>query len=1209
MMLAAKDEARVNLDTKENDFMLMNAYGDDQLEELNASVITIVRIQPTNNKSDAEPNYDDEVNSEDYSGQPEHDKDAHDQTYADIESMIYNVQVEAENQCRMNNELKKQNALIQRELETCKERVQNFKKKPVQFINYKFGYEKLKNQISIEKQTIEKLKKEKDEIQNQFLKARDESLNIQNETEYFKNAFKMKEDKYLDDIVMLGENFKSHEQVVFKMLGEIFKSHEQVVFKMSHSLQTIHMLGTIPNLFYDPNMKTGLGYQNPKRLKKAIKAQPKMYNDKNLKYAKLTVNLPEYVETLSVEQPHHPSTATIAAQCLNRGAFGCNVTKRVRLVCFKPEKGVCFGGQLAVRVRLVLITPTGCILFDKSTKVRMVLHQQGACGFLNTRQQRGRLDMRLTAANEGVWFGVLRPSRGVWRFDSHLRRFDHLISCDLIIDIYVGGSKNRHLMLNKDNYVPWSSHLLRYAKSKPNEKLLVNSIIHGRYVRRIIVELGDPDRETHVAESSHEQTDNELTKKEAKMQEIRFGRMHGRLQGIKIEIANQNRNGNVVAARAEGNGNKNNENQIRCYNCRGVGDYEEIKKVNANYILMANLQQASTLGTQNDIAPIYETDRSTEALHCVLPNLKTNTAFILGGTLPNLFLDCILSKALHCDLLPAFCLLLKTIIEFWGKENVVNILQSIDNGPYQMGTTRDTLGTANDGDVTFRINRPRTYNDLDEHEKKRFDAYIQATNIVLQGLPKDIYKLINHNTEAKAIWDNVKMLLAGSELTKDRESQLYDEFKRFKMIPGENITDYYVRFHKLVNDMRNIKMTMSNIQLNSKFVNNMTPEWDRAGNANQGQGKPIKCYNCGGFRHIARNYTQPMHPQNSDYFKEKMLLMQAQENKAVLDKEELLFLACEQANTYDADVDDLPVHDMAQNDPNIFQVDDYDAFDSDFDDEPIAQTIFMANLSSAVSSLQQAGPSNASILFEALNMENTINHHEIPNNDNEESVVPIGASFVEYDNYMLHENSDYVPDNSFTMTLNIYKDHVAIYEQRAKFELIDRKQRMDDQMRMLIQERSSKTLITKVKEMKEIFKSMEAEVDQNAIDLKSGEIERKNLLITNENLIAKCIAQDVFYTVTNSALTASQFHELSIAYNVAQTRAVKQPNKPKTNVPVIPSIGVNSATKASRSQPRSNTKIDGTLTAKSRHKKNVEDHLRNNKYDLHKKNRVDSGIS
>ncbi|GJU41471.1 hypothetical protein Tco_1194428 [Tanacetum coccineum] len=35
--------------------------------------------------------------------------------------------------------------------------------------------------------------------------------------------------------------------------------------------------------------------------------------------------------------------------------------------------------------------------------------------------------------------------------------------------------------------------------------------------------------------------------------------------------ANQNGNGNVVAARAEGNGNGNNGNQVRCYNCRGIG--------------------------------------------------------------------------------------------------------------------------------------------------------------------------------------------------------------------------------------------------------------------------------------------------------------------------------------------------------------------------------------------------------------------------------------------------------------------------------------------------------------------------------------------------------------------------------------------------------------------------------------------------------------
>ncbi|GKE70139.1 retrovirus-related pol polyprotein from transposon TNT 1-94 [Tanacetum coccineum] len=236
----------------------------------------------------------------------------------------------------------------------------------------------------------------------------------------------------------------------------------------------------------------------------------------------------------------------------------------------------------------------------------------------------------------------------------------------------------------------------------------------------------------------------------------------------------------------------------------------------------------------------------------------------------------------------------------------------IDQGPFEIGTTRDALETTPEGGVLLGPERPRTYEDLSDTEKKRYDADVRATNIVLQGLPKDIYKLINHNIEAKAIWDNVKMLLASSELTKeDRESQLYDEFKRFKMLPGENINEYYVRFHKLVNGMRNIIMTMPNIQLNSKFVNNMSPEWDRfvtavklnkagnrgaqnrAGNANAGQRKLVKCYNYNGVGHIARNCTQPKRPQNSDYFKDKMLLMQAQENGVVLDEEELLFLAGE----------------------------------------------------------------------------------------------------------------------------------------------------------------------------------------------------------------------------------------------------------------------------------------------------------------------------
>ncbi|GKA63964.1 hypothetical protein Tco_0763570 [Tanacetum coccineum] len=94
---------------------------------------------------------------------------------------------------------------------------------------------------------------------------------------------------------------------------------------------------------------------------------------------------------------------------------------------------------------------------------------------------------------------------------------------------------------------------------------------------------------------------------------------------------NPNGNGNVVAAWAEGNAIRNNGNQIRCYNCRGLGhlarnseefdlmaaamDLDEIEEVNANCILMANLQQALTSGTQTDKALVYDSDGSVEVHH------------------------------------------------------------------------------------------------------------------------------------------------------------------------------------------------------------------------------------------------------------------------------------------------------------------------------------------------------------------------------------------------------------------------------------------------------------------------------------------------------------------------------------------------------------------------------------------------------------------
>nr|GEU99302.1 retrovirus-related Pol polyprotein from transposon TNT 1-94 [Tanacetum cinerariifolium] len=230
-----------------------------------------------------------------------------------------------------------------------------------------------------------------------------------------------------------------------------------------------------------------------------------------------------------------------------------------------------------------------------------------------------------------------------------------------------------------------------------------------------------------------------------------------------------------------------------------------------------------------------------------------------------------------------------------GKENGVNILKSIDEGPYQMGTVREPFAEGTEGAPHLGPERPRVYSNLSPKEKDRYNADIRATNILLQGLPKDIYTLINHYTDAKDILDNVKMLLEGSELTKeDWESHMYDDFEHFRQYKRESIHDYYVRFAKLINDMRNIKMTMSRMQLNSKFVNNMLPEWGRfvtAGRQNRGQGMNPQGGGAAGYGGV-QNRVGNVNPGQA---------RQAQDNGVALDAEQLLFLAGGHDNAFDDD--------------------------------------------------------------------------------------------------------------------------------------------------------------------------------------------------------------------------------------------------------------------------------------------------------------------
>nr|GEW25645.1 retrovirus-related Pol polyprotein from transposon TNT 1-94 [Tanacetum cinerariifolium] len=103
-------------------------------------------------------------------------------------------------------------------------------------------------------------------------------------------------------------------------------------------------------------------------------------------------------------------------------------------------------------------------------------------------------------------------------------------------DIYAAGSESRPSMLNKENYMPWSSRLLRYAKSRPNGKLIHNSILNGPHVRRMIPEPGDANRKVTVTETFYLQTDDELSDKELKQIEADDQAIHTILLGLSEDI-------------------------------------------------------------------------------------------------------------------------------------------------------------------------------------------------------------------------------------------------------------------------------------------------------------------------------------------------------------------------------------------------------------------------------------------------------------------------------------------------------------------------------------------------------------------------------------------------------------------------------------------------------------------------------------------------
>nr|GEX23851.1 hypothetical protein [Tanacetum cinerariifolium] len=304
------------------------------------------------------------------------------------------------------------------------------------------------------------------------------------------------------------------------------------------------------------------------------------------------------------------------------------------------------------------------------------------------------------------------------------------------------------------------------------------------------------------------------------------------------------------------------------------------------------------------------------------------------------------------------------------------ILKSIENGPLLWPIVEE------DG-----VTRLKKYSELSAAEAIQADCNVKATNIILQGLPPEVYAL-------------------------ERECKFYDAFDKFAYRKGEPLRDFYLIFSLLLNDMNMYNMKLEQFQVNTKFLNTLPSEWSkfitdvklvrdlhttnvdqlhaylgqleyhanevrlmhertsdphalvsqhqmnsgylkgRQNYATAGSSKPyasgsaralgkqrvIVCYNYKGEGHMSKQYTKPKRKQDAEWFKDKVLLVQAQANRQVLQEEELEFLAGPgmaetSSNQY------VVTNNVA------YQADDVDAYDSDCDELNSVKIALMANLS------------------------------------------------------------------------------------------------------------------------------------------------------------------------------------------------------------------------------------------------------------------------
>ncbi|GJR60346.1 gag-pol polyprotein [Tanacetum coccineum] len=225
------------------------------------------------------------------------------------------------------------------------------------------------------------------------------------------------------------------------------------------------------------------------------------------------------------------------------------------------------------------------------------------------------------------------------------------------------------------------------------------------------------------------------------------------------------------------------------------------------------------------------------------------------------------------------------------------------------------------------------------------------------------------------------------------------------------------------------------------------------GNYVVGQPRVVKRYNCQGEGHMARQCTQPKRPRNTTWFKEKLMLAEAQEAGQSLDEEQHAFLV-------DPGIDEAPVAQQTIPQNSAFQTKDLDTYDSDCDDLSSAKAMTYSEHTHIVNFPDNEINSDSNIILYSQYLQEKQDKGIQDTNSSAPNDLLVLSLVEQMTNQVANLDKENQTNKMVTESLNDelerYKEHVAIFEQRINVDSNNHEKLIDSQMDDLIRKRNAK---------------------------------------------------------------------------------------------------------------------------------------------------------